>query len=90
MRTVSIFRNNKNQAVRIPRDLEFQGVSKVEIIPQGNALLLRPCRPSWSSLGDTSAAGGGFLANRPDTIEEGGRLRAAARRHPALGRRSSR
>jgi antitoxin VapB len=70
MRTVSIFRNNKNQAVRIPRDLEFQGVSEVEIIPQGNALLLRPCRPSWTSLRDLSATGDDFLANRPDIIEE--------------------
>ncbi|MBV2179760.1 MAG: AbrB/MazE/SpoVT family DNA-binding domain-containing protein [Castellaniella sp.] len=72
MRTVSVFRNNKNQAVRIPRDLEFQEVSEVEIIPQGNALLLRPCRPSWTSLRNTSAAGDSFLANRPDTIEENG------------------
>jgi antitoxin VapB len=70
MRTVSIFRNNKNQAIRIPRDLEFQGVSEVEIIPQGNALLLRPCRPSWTSLRDLSATGDDFLANRPDIIEE--------------------
>lgn len=70
MRTASIFRNNKNQAVRIPRDLEFQGVSEVEIIQQGNALLLRPCRPSWTSLRDASATDGDFLAHRPDIIEE--------------------
>lgn len=70
MRIVSIFRNNKNQAVRIPRDLEFQGVSELEIIPQGNALLLRPHRPSWTSLQDIPATDGDFLANRPDIIEE--------------------
>ena len=70
MRTVSIFRNNRNQAVRIPRDLEFQGVSELEIIPQGNGLLLRPCRPSWTSLTDIPATEHDFLADRPDIIED--------------------
>ncbi len=70
MRTVSIFRNNRNQAIRIPRDLEFHGVSELEIIPQGNALLLRPCRPSWTSLRDIPAADDDFLTDRPDIIEE--------------------
>ncbi len=70
MRTVSIFRNNKNQAIRIPRDLEFQGVIRTGNHPQGDALLLRPCRPSWTSLRDISAADDAFLADRPDIIEE--------------------
>lgn len=71
MRIVSIFRNNTNQAVRIPRDMEFQGVSELEITREGNALILRPVRPTWQSLRDIPAAETGFLTNRPDIIQEG-------------------
>ncbi len=70
MRTVSIFRNNRNQAIRIPRDMEFHGVSELEITRQGETLILRPARPSWGSLCDIPAANAGFLAERPDMIEE--------------------
>lgn len=74
MRTVSIFMNNRNQAVRIPKDMEFQGVSELEIRREGDTLILRPVRPSWASLFDEdwdAAAAEGFLQERPDVIEEG-------------------
>jgi antitoxin VapB len=45
MRTVSIFMNSRNQAIRIPRDMEYQGVSELEIIRDGETLILRPVRP---------------------------------------------
>lgn len=32
MRTVSIFKNGNNRAIRLPRDLDFEGVSELEII----------------------------------------------------------
>lgn len=70
MRTVAIFRNNRNQAVRIPRDMEFQGVSELEISRNGNTLVLKPVRPSWLSLRDMSAATPDFLVDRPDIIQE--------------------
>lgn len=70
MRTVSIFRNNRNQAIRIPRDMEFHGVSELQITRQGNTLTLRPIRPSWESLCDIPAADADFLAERRDIIEE--------------------
>ena len=31
MRTVSIFKNGNNRAIRLPRDLDFEGVSELEI-----------------------------------------------------------
>ena len=31
MRTVSIFRNNRNQAIRLPKDLGFPGVTELII-----------------------------------------------------------
>lgn len=74
MRTVSIFMNNRNQAVRIPKDMEFQGVSELEIRREGDTLILRPVRPSWGSLFDEdwdTTAAEGFLQERPDVIEEG-------------------
>jgi antitoxin VapB len=71
MRTVSIFRNNRNQAVRLPRDLEFPGVTELTIERRGDALILRPVRPSWTSFADEPPADADFLSQRPDLIEEG-------------------
>lgn len=42
MRKAALFRNNKSQAVRIPRDMEFTDVSEVEIVRVGQNILLRP------------------------------------------------
>lgn len=71
MRTVSIFRNNRNQAVRLPKDMEFQGVTELTIERKGDAIVLRPVRPDWLSLAQEDAADADFLADRPDLIEEG-------------------
>ncbi len=38
MRTVSIFKNGNNRAIRLPRDLDFEGVSELEIVREGTAL----------------------------------------------------
>lgn len=70
-RTVSIFRNNRNQAIRLPRDLEFQGVTELTIERQGDTILLRPVRPDWLSLADEPRGDEDFLRERPDLIEEG-------------------
>ncbi|MGD9537565.1 MAG: type II toxin-antitoxin system VapB family antitoxin [Alphaproteobacteria bacterium] len=71
MRTVSIFRNNRNQAIRLPKDFEFPGVAELTIEKQGDTILLRPVRPSWTSLVDEPRADADFLTERPDLIEEG-------------------
>ncbi|MDR0275673.1 MAG: type II toxin-antitoxin system VapB family antitoxin [Burkholderiaceae bacterium] len=70
MRTVSIFINNRNQAVRIPRELEFKGISELEILKEGNCLILRPVRSSWRSLLDEPKADADFLTERPAVIDE--------------------
>ncbi|HBK07442.1 MAG TPA: AbrB family transcriptional regulator [Acetobacteraceae bacterium] len=70
-RTVSIFRNNRNQAIRLPRDLEFQGVTELTIERQGDTILLRPVRPDWLSLIYEPSADADFLLERADLIEEG-------------------
>ncbi|NKI70651.1 AbrB/MazE/SpoVT family DNA-binding domain-containing protein [Collimonas pratensis] len=71
MRTVAIFKNSRNQAIRIPKDMEFQGVLELEIRKDGDTLILRPARPSWTSLQDLLPLGEDFLAERQDVIEEG-------------------
>jgi antitoxin VapB len=71
MRTVSIFRNNRNQAIRLPKDFEFQGVTELSIERQGDTILLRPVRPDWLSLVDEPRADADYLRERPDLIEEG-------------------
>ncbi len=52
MRTVSIFKNGNNRAIRLPRDLDFEGVSELEIVGKGTASFCAPSgRPgahSWS------------------------------------------
>jgi antitoxin VapB len=70
-RTVSIFHNNRNQAIRLPKDFEFQGVTELTIERQGDTILLRPVRPDWLSFLDEPRADVDFLRERPDVIEEG-------------------
>jgi antitoxin VapB len=72
MRTVAIFTNKRNQAVRIPREFEFKGVSELEILKEDNALILRPVRPSWRSLLDEPKADPDFLKDRRVIIDESG------------------
>ncbi|GGB61268.1 hypothetical protein GCM10011505_47410 [Tistrella bauzanensis] len=70
-RTVSIFRNNRNQAIRLPKDFEFHGVTELTIEREGDTILLRPVRPDWLSLAQEPVADADFLSERPDLIEEG-------------------
>lgn len=71
MRTVSLFKNGRNQAVRLPKEFEFEGVSEVEISREGDALILRPARKSWTSFAMIDKADADFLLERPEIIEDG-------------------
>ncbi|WP_321860907.1 AbrB family transcriptional regulator [Burkholderia cenocepacia] len=64
MRTVSLLTIADQQAVRIPKDLEFNDVTALEIRREGDALLLRPVgsiRPKWLSFANEPLADSGFL-----------------------------
>lgn len=67
-RRASIFRNGSNQAVRLPQELRFpENVKEVRIRKQGDALLLSPVRPDWSSFFALQiAVPDDFLAGRRD------------------------
>lgn len=71
MRTVSIFRNNANQAVRIPKDMQFEGVTELEIRREGDTILLRPARPNWASFATEPLADADFMAERTPVFESG-------------------
>jgi antitoxin VapB len=70
MPTVSIFMNGPNQAIRIPREMEFKDVAELEVRREGDTLILRPLRPSWTSLSVVPAVEVGFLVERQDIVEE--------------------
>jgi len=71
MATASLFTNGKSQAVRIPKELEFEGINEVEIIRDGDSIILRPKRKSWSSFAVLEKTDDDFILNRPDVIEDG-------------------
>jgi antitoxin VapB len=49
-RRAAIFRNGRNQAVRLPQDLKFPDkVKEVQIRKQGDTILLSPVKPDWAS-----------------------------------------
>lgn len=75
MKTASLFRNGGNQAVRLPRGYEFEGVSEVEVTREGDAVILRPARKTWMSFAEADKADSDFLCERPDIVEEDHRVR---------------
>lgn len=71
MKTAALFINGRSQAVRIPKEMEFDGVAEVEISRDGDALILRPARKSWTSFVDAPLADADFLLDRTDVVEDG-------------------
>ena len=51
-RIVNVFKNNKSQAVRIPKDMEFDDAEKVEILRVGRTVLIRPVKEkrTWDAI----------------------------------------
>ncbi|MFA6700155.1 MAG: type II toxin-antitoxin system VapB family antitoxin [Thiomicrospira sp.] len=74
MRTVSIFKNANNQAIRLPKDMEYQGISQLEIIKNGDEIILRPIRPNWLSFSDVEKADDDFMLQRQDVVADEGRF----------------
>ena len=71
MRTASLFINGKNQAVRLPKEFEFEGVTEVEITKEGESIVLTPKRKSWLSFSEVELADADFLVDRPDILDDG-------------------
>lgn len=75
MRTVSIFKNGKNQAIRLPNDMAYEGVGELEITRNGDTITLRPVRPSWLSLAELPKADADFLEQRQSVVSDEGRFK---------------
>ncbi|CDH21582.1 putative counterpart of the neighbouring VapC-like protein [Xenorhabdus bovienii str. kraussei Quebec] len=71
IRTVSVFKNGNNRAIRLPKDFDFDGVNELEIIRDGDSLILRPAKPNWISFKEEEKADDDFLIERNDVIEDG-------------------
>ena len=70
MHTAKIFKNGRSQAVRIPKDFAYEGVTELTVQKVGQKLILEPMRKSWLTLNDESKpVGGDFLAERPDMFK---------------------
>lgn len=53
LRTAAIFKSNRNQAVRIPKDMEFpETVKRVVIRRQGKSLVISPADGFWDDFFD--------------------------------------
>jgi len=64
MRTLLFFKNGHNRAICLPRDVDFNGVSEREIIREGDSIILRPVRPTWSSFTHLEKVDVDFMAER--------------------------
>jgi len=69
MITASLFKNGQNQAVRLPKNLEFKGINKVEIRKQGNSIVITPIRNNWKSFADVDQADTDFLQERDEVLD---------------------
>jgi antitoxin VapB len=74
MRTVSIFKDGKNQAVRLPADMSYDGIDELEITRIGDTITLRPVRPTWLSLAELPKSDIDFLQDRTSIVSDAGRF----------------
>lgn len=64
-RRARLFRSNRSQAVRIPKALAFPDtVKEVEIVVEGNALVIRPVATGWDAFFATPPLGDDFMNDR--------------------------
>jgi antitoxin VapB len=66
MRTAKVFMNNRNQAVRLPKEFQVQS-SEVFIRKEGEDIILSPRPADWSTyLSDGPVASAGFMEDVDD------------------------
>ena len=60
-----IFKSNRSQAVRLPKDVAFSdSVKDVEITAIGNKRIISPAGQAWDEWFDGAGVSDDFLANR--------------------------
>jgi len=71
MATALLFTNGKSQAVRIPKELEFEDVSEVDIRRENGSIILTPKRKTWRSFSKVDKVDPDFMLDRANVIEDG-------------------
>jgi antitoxin VapB len=67
-----IFKNNKSQAVRLPKDIAFpESVKNVEIIVVGNKRIIAPVDQSWDDWFAASGVSSDFMDKRQQPDHQG-------------------
>ena len=70
MITAKLFKNGQNQAIRIPKDFEFKGISEVSIRKEGDRIIIEPVRKSWLSYAELPKADADFMSERLEIFED--------------------
>ncbi len=61
----TVFKNNKSQAIRLPKDVALpDSVKRVEIVKLGKARLIAPADTAWDAFFDGPGVSDDFMAVR--------------------------
>lgn len=72
MATAKVFRNNRSQAVRIPKALEWpEDVKEVEVVQDGQSRIISPVDLVWDTWFAEATAGESFPEGREQPDEQG-------------------
>lgn len=67
----SVFKNNKTQAVRLPKDFAFpDNVKSVEVIAVGNARIIMPVDSLWDTFFDQHSVSDDFMVDRNQPVQQ--------------------
>lgn len=71
MEHTTLFKNNRSQAVRLPKAVAFpEGVHRVDIVSIGRSRVITPADDSWDIWFDGPAATADFMENREQPEEQ--------------------
>jgi len=71
MEQASVFKNNKSQAVRLPKSVALpDSVKKVDVIPLGKARLITPAGTAWDSWFDAQGVSDDFMPTRDQPMPQ--------------------
>ena len=71
MQQGSVFKNNRSQAVRLPKAVAFSdAVRKVDIVVVGRTRLLSPAGEAWDTWFDSPGASDDFMVERDQPMDQ--------------------
>lgn len=71
MQQGSVFKNNRSQAVRLPKAVAFSdAVRKVDIVVVGRSRLLSPAGEAWDTWFDSPGTSDDFMVERDQPVDQ--------------------